>query len=195
MLGNVFNGNVDSEEIADLKQRVSVNVSDAVKKKKQNKIDSVVYANISAASEIEILKNKIHVNSYFNHHLYKHTYDRNIKIAALFIVITLIPILFFIPYIKIDPELSFPRLIFTLLSFSLIYEFLEATLKYKETSRVMKSIDSSLSSEKKQSTYFITDLFSRYNEAKLITPNIPDSVYKKYKSRLNEGWNGRRNIQ
>ena len=58
----------------------------------------------------------------------------------------------------------------------------------------MKSIDSFLSSENKQNTCSITDLFSRYNEAKLITPNIPNSVYKKYQSRLNEGWNGRKNI-
>lgn len=194
LLRNIFNEEIDVDEISDLKQKVSIKVSKEVKRKKQNNIDSVVYANISTSSEIDALKDKIHENSYFNHHLYGHTYDRNMKIVAVFFIITVIPILFFIPYIKIDPELSFPRLIFTLLSFSLIYEFFESTLKYKETLRVMKSIDSFLSSENKQNTCSITDLFSRYNEAKLITPNIPNSIYKKYQSRLNEGWHGRKNI-
>lgn len=195
LLTKVFPDTFDANEISDLKRKVSLYVSKKVKEKKDKGISSVEYRKLQNLSNIKKLQMTIHENSYFNHYLYDKTYKRNFIISFILILISIIPIVYLAPLIKFDSDFSLPRLVFTLLTFTLIYEFIENTYNYKQTSKVMKNIDSYLFQTKSINDNSITEIFSRYNEAKLITPNIPSSIYKKYANRINESWNERAKYQ
>ncbi|MDD5359697.1 MAG: hypothetical protein PHI02_05470 [Sulfurovaceae bacterium] len=191
LLTKVFSNAFDANEISDLKRQVSLYVSKKAKEKEDEGISSVEYTKFQNISNIKKLQMMIHENSYFNHYLYEKTYKRNFYISLILILISIIPLVYLAPLIKLDSDLSIPRLVFSLLSFTLIYEFIENTYNYKKTSQAMKNIDSYLYQNSSLNDNVITEIFSRYNEAKLITPNIPNSIYKKYETRINESWNER----
>lgn len=100
--------------------------------------------------------------------------------------------LFALPLLKADPEFTVPRLAFTFLSFSLIYEVLEKAVRSHRSSKIMLEIDNELSrAGVSLSEEHMLKIFNQYCEIKEAAPSIPCFVYKLNKVRLNSGWNSR----
>ncbi|HRJ53331.1 MAG TPA: hypothetical protein PLE99_11225 [Candidatus Thiothrix moscowensis] len=188
MLGNTMPDSIDVEDVANLKSQVSLGVVDAVKKKIEQQQDSVTYFKEDSYSGLEKLRWMIHENSFKNSHFYNYSYAENMRMFVVAIVILIFSLLILMPYIKDDPSLTIPKLAFTILSIGLIYEFFEETMKTKKTVDLMKGVDEFLSKNTSADSQIIIDVFSRYNEAKLITPNIPFSIYNKHGDRIASLW-------
>ncbi|MBI4649753.1 hypothetical protein HY745_00305 [Candidatus Desantisbacteria bacterium] len=95
--------------------------------------------------------------------------------------------------IKIDPEYTVPRLAFTFLSFSLIYEVIEKAIKSYTSSKIMLETDNELTRVGKDNIKeeHLLKIFNQYCDIKETAPNVPSFVYKSNKDRLNSGWNCR----
>jgi len=185
-------GKVPSEfQLSHLKAQVNARVSKKVEIKiKENKKGSE-YNLKKKDTSTDILTSMIHENSYWNHHLYKIIFIFIITFISSIFVILLVTALFAIPLIKSDPDYSIPRLAFTFLSFSLVYEVLENAIKSYKSSRAMLEIDNELSREAKTTDEKLLKLFNQYCEFKEKAPNVPSFIYNANRQRLNSGWNSR----
>lgn len=195
MLTNAY-GNVPSEfELSHLKASVSSGISNKVEKKMQNNEEASEYNLERTDSAREILMLMIHENSYWNHHLYKIIFIFLITIISGTFIGLLVTSLLAIPLVTADPEYTVPRLAFTFLSFSLIYEVLEKAMRSYRSSKIMIEIDNELSrSISNISEEHLLKIFNQYCEVKETAPNVPYFVYKSNRGKLNNGWNSRVNI-
>lgn len=186
-------GRIPSEfQLSHLKALVSEKVSSEVQKKKGNEERGAEYNLESDKSEREILLSMIHENSYWNHHLYKSIFI--ILVGGLSVIATALVMtsLFALPLMKVDPEYTVPRLAFTFLSFSLIYEVLEKAIKSYSSSKIMLEIDNELTRSRQDiSEEHLLKVFNQYCDIKESTPNVPYFLYKSNRGRLNAGWNSR----
>ena len=186
-------GRIPSEfQLSHLKAIVSEKISSEVENKKENDDMGAEYNLKSAQNPREILMSMIHENSYWNHHLYKSVFIILIGGISAILLGLIITSLFAFPLIKIDPEYTIPRMAFTFLSFSLIYEVLEKAANSYSSSKIMLEIDNELTRSKKNITEEqLLKVFNQYCDIKETAPDIPSFVYKSNKSRLNSGWNSR----
>ncbi len=186
-------GEVPSKfQLSHLKAAVSKKISSLVSKKSENNEGGAKYNLKSNETPRKILMSMIHENSYWNHHLYSSTFLILASSISIAIIILIVTTLFSLPLINIDPEYTVPRLAFTFLSFSLIYEFLEKTLKSYSSSKIMLEIDNELSREKQNITEeHLLKIFNQYCDIKEAAPNIPNFVYNSNKGKLNRGWDSR----
>ncbi len=186
-------GRITSEfQLSHLKALVSEKILSEVEKKKEDDEDTSEYNLQDVESAREILLSMIHENSYWNHHLYKSIFI--ILVCGLSAIATGLVVisLFSLPLIKIDPDYTVPRLAFTFLSFSLIYEVLENATKSYSSSKIMLEIDNELTRSREEvSEAYLLKLFNQYCHVKESTPNVPKFLYKKKRDRLNSGWNSR----
>ena len=140
----------------------------------------------------KILLSMNHENSYWNHHLYKAVFiifAGGLSVTVAGLVVTS---LFTLPLIKIDPEYTVPRLAFTFLSFSLIYEVLEKAIKSYSSSKIMLEIDNELTRSMQDiSEEHLLKVFNQYCVIKEASPNIPYYLYKSNRDKLNSGWSSR----
>lgn len=178
-------------ELSHLKATASLWVSNQVKKSIKKNDEGAKYAVKKKNKGRETLIAMIHENSYWNHHLYKYTFIRNVVYFFIVFILVVLVSLFIVPFIKTDLDFSLPRLGFTFLSFTILYEFLEATLNYRNASRKMLEIDNELSRTTSLSDEILLTIFNRYNQAKSAASTIPNVIYSKNKDRLNDGWNKR----
>lgn len=178
-------------ELSHLKATASLWVSNRVKKSIEKNDEGADYTVKKKNEGRETLIAMIHENSYWNHHLYKYTFIRNVVCFSIIFILVVLVSLFILPIVKTDPDFSLPRLGFTFLSFTILYEFLEATLNYRNASRKMLEIDNELSRISSLSDEILLTIFNQYNQAKSATSNIPKAIYSKNKDRLNDGWNKR----
>lgn len=179
-------------QLSHLKASVKQKISSAVEKKKEKNEIGAEYNLRSSETAREILLSMIHENSYWNHHLYKSIFL--IIIGGLSVIFGGLAIasLFALPLIKTDPEYTVPRLAFTFLSFSLVYEVLEKAIKSYLSSKIMLEIDNELSrSIQDISEDHLLKIFNQYCNIKETAPDVPDFLYKSKKNRLNAGWNSR----
>jgi len=191
MLSDLAIKTMDVGTIEDQKQKTS----NFVKKKVEAKRKKHTKKN-------EILKNKevlhsaklrrlIHENAYFNYHLFGKVYNRNLFILFVFCALSLFFLFVFIPSVNSDSDLLVMRLAFSVLSFSLLYEFLTLTLRYRATKKEMKDIDNYLTQAPAAKESVLLESFTRYVEAKGLTPNIPNKIWEKNKAHLQKGWRSR----
>lgn len=186
-------GTVPSEfQLSHLKVLVSENISSKVSEKIENDEKGAEYNLESSVTARDILMSMIHENSYWNHHLYRTIFIILAAGISTIVIALLIVSLFALPLIKIDPEYTIPRLAFTFLSFSLIYEVLEKATKSYSSSKIMLEIDNELSiSRKNIAEENLVKVFNQYCTAKEAAPNVPNFIYKSNSERLNNGWNSR----
>lgn len=130
----------------------------------------------------------IHENSYWNHHQYNELFK--IYIAGILIVLFIICAigLYSIPFVNFDSDYLIPRLAFTVLSFSILYEIIENTIKLYNSSHQMLEIDNEISRSNEISENKIIDLYNSYISVIESTPDIPDFLYNRNKEKLNKGW-------
>lgn len=198
MLVTTLPQTLDHREITRLKGEVSLSVEMKVQEKITNNVDSVVYDNEDSYSGIEKLMKMIHENSFLNSQFYKYKYEYSKKILIVSGFSCFILLIVFLPFLKNDDLLILmPKFGFAILSLGVIYEIFEETVKTKKTADLMASVDSYLCSilDSDHKDEIIIDVFSRYNEAKLITPNIPSSIYIKHSERVKNLWKSRFSIQ
>ncbi|MEI6069941.1 MAG: hypothetical protein WCP96_21630 [Methylococcaceae bacterium] len=186
-------GRIPSEfQLSHLKALVSEKISSEVEKKKENDDMGAEYNLESTENPREILMSMIHENSYWNHHLYKSVFIMLIGGISAIIFVLIFTSLFALPFIKIDPEYTIPRLAFTFLSFSLIYEVLEKAAKSYSSSKIMLEIDNELTRSRQDITEEnLIKVFNQYCDIKESAPDVPYFVYISNRSRLNSGWNSR----
>ncbi|MCG7645061.1 hypothetical protein MHM87_05590 [Alteromonas sp. Cnat3-28] len=189
-------GEIPSEfQLSHLKALVSDKISSRVQNKKNNDANETEYNLENAESAREILLSMMHENSYWNHHLYKAVFvviSASLSVIVIGLVITS---LFALPLMKIDPEYTIPRLAFTFLSFSLIYEVIEKALKSHSSSKIMLEIDNELTRSRKDiSEEHLLKIFNQYCDIKESTPDIPYFLYKSNRAKLNAGWSSRVNL-
>lgn len=186
-------GKIPSEfQLSHLKASVSEKVSSEVEKKKEDADGGAEYNLESTNSAREILLSMIHENSYWNHHLYKAVFTVLLSGLSFIILGLIVTSLFALPLITIGPEYTVPRLAFTFLSFSLIYEVIEKALKSYSSSKIMLEIDNELTRSRKNiSEEHLLKVFNQYCDIKESTPNIPYFLYKSNRAKLNAGWSSR----
>lgn len=189
-------GKIPSEfQLSHLKALVSDKISSRVQNKKNNDENETEYNLENAEGAREILLSMMHENSYWNHHLYKAVFvviSASLSVILIGLVITS---LFALPLMKIDPEYTIPRLAFTFLSFSLIYEVIEKALKSHSSSKIMLEIDNELTRSRKDiSEEHLLKIFNQYCDIKESTPDIPYFLYKSNRAKLNAGWSSRVNL-
>ncbi len=186
-------GRIPSEfQLSHLKALVSPTISSKVEKKKENDDPGAEYNLGDIENPRDILMSMIHENSYWNHHLYKSVFIALFGGISAVILVIVATSLFALPLIKIDPEYTVPRLAFTFLSFSLIYEVLEKAVHSYSASKIMLEIDNELTRSKKDITEeHLLKLFNQYCDIKESAPDVPFFIYKSNKNRLNSGWKSR----
>lgn len=186
-------GRIPSEfQLSHLKALVSEKIAKKVEKRKEDDEQGAEYSLGNADSAREILLSMIHENSYWNHHLYKAVFVVLAGGLSVIIIGLIVTSLFALPLIKIDPEYTVPRLAFTFLSFSLMYEVIENALKSHSSSKIMLEIDNELTRSRQDiSEEHLLKVFNQYCDIKESTPNVPYFLYKSNRARLNAGWNSR----
>lgn len=191
MLSDLSINTMDVATLDSQKQKVSAYVKKKVKEKKKNQSNNSKKPIKKIILHAARLRRLVHENVYFNHHLFEKSYQRNIKILGGFFALIAISILLFIPHFQVNSDLSSLRLVYTLLSFGLLYEFLTSTLRYRATKEEMKNIDIYLTQAPEAIESVLLEAFTRYSEAKILTPNIPNGIYEEHDDSLNEGWKSR----
>ncbi len=186
-------GNVPSEfQLSHLKALVNKQVSSYVEQKKENDAEGAEYNLKSNDNPRKILMSMIQENSYFNHHLYKNIFVILTGWISVIAIGLIVVSLFAFPVINIDPEYSVPRLAFTFLSFSLVYEVLEKTIKSYNSSKIMLEIDNELTRTWQDiSEEHLMKIFTQYFETKEAAPDVPFFVYNSNRGRLTKGWSSR----
>jgi len=179
-------------QLSHLKALVNENISSNVENKREKGDVGAEYNLENKENPRQVLMSMIHENSYWNHHLYKSVFIILVSGISTIIIGIIITSLFALPLIKIDPEYTVPRLAFTFLSFSLIYEVLEKASKSYNSSKIMLEIDNELTRSMKDITEEnLLKVFNQYCDIKEAAPNVPSFVYKYNKVRLNSGWSSR----
>lgn len=130
----------------------------------------------------------MHENSYWNHYLYKYTFERNLSRVIVALALIIIPTLFFIPLVNSSQNFDLARLIFSFLSFAILYEFLESTIRLKNASKAMLEIDNEISRNETLNEENLLNIFSQYVHLTRTVPSIPNKLYEKYRNMLNKGW-------
>ena len=95
-------------ELSHLKATVSLWVSDQVKKSIETNDEGAEYAVEKKNEGRKTLIAMIHENSYWNHHLYKYTFIRNVVCFSIIFILIVLVSLFIFPFIKTDPDFSLP---------------------------------------------------------------------------------------
>ncbi|WP_280541498.1 hypothetical protein [Chromohalobacter sp. 11-W] len=188
MLSDLSVKTMDVAMIENQKQKTSNYVRRKVEGKKEKHSRNAEIPKNKTVLHAAKLRRLIHENAYFNYHLFDKSYRRNLAILGACSAFILISILLFIPYVKVNSDLLPIRLVYSLLSLGLLYEFLTSTLRYRATTEDMKNIDSYLSQAPAAKESVLLEAFTRYSEAKALTPNIPNGVWEKNKDYLKEGW-------
>ena len=186
-------GIVPSEfDLSHSQSRVSLFVSKRVLKiKEEQNIELISSAyNIKNTSSPEhILLSMIQENAFWNHHLFRYSFillSLNLFVATLFIGSLS---LFLIPIIVTDPDYSLPRLGFTVLSFTIIYEIIELALNYRKASVEMLELDNEISRHSQDiGMHEVLRIFSKYNSIQNMNLHILKNIYLKNKDRLNNAW-------
>ncbi|MCI0446669.1 hypothetical protein L0152_26130, partial [bacterium] len=125
MLYRAYNQIPSEFQLSHLKALVTKWISNDVEKKKETNAPRAEYNLSRSENPKEILISMIHENSYWNHHLYRSVFIIFVSTVSTIIFGLIIVSLLFLPLITIDPDYTVPRLAFSFLSFTLIYEWLE----------------------------------------------------------------------
>lgn len=192
MLVQVFNGVVDTHELA----RLKVKAGNRINRLFRNKVDDFVAVDSGSYTTNEKDPAKrliamIQENSYWNNNLYKFSYKSYMTKIAFVTGLVAIAALTLIPSLALDQDFTVLRLLFTVMSFSVIYEFIETTLRYKSSSEEMGVIDHKISRLDSFDSQELLDIFSKYHLIKSNTPPISKAIYEKNKEMLNHSWNTR----
>lgn len=195
MLVKVFGDEyVDKQEVSVLKISAGSGVNKVVSQKLTDSeyVTSASYSTQESEPTKKLLS-MIQENSYWNDNLYQFSYKHAKSKIIFFISIVCIAAIAMIPSFKLDQDYTVLRLVFTVMSFGIIYEFIEAMLKYKNSSIKMKEIDQKISRLRLSSidTQELLNIFSNYHHVKSITPSIPKSIYKAHNKMLNNAWEER----
>ena len=121
----------------------------------------------------------MHENSYWNHYIYKYTFERNLSRVIVALALIIIPTLFFIPLVNSSQNFDLARLIFSFLSFAILYEFLESTIRLKNASKAMLEIDNEISRNETLNEENLLNIFSQYVHLTRTVPSIPNKLYEK----------------
>jgi len=186
-------GNVPSKfELSHLLSKVSLWIDPKDDEITDNEnVDGAIFSSDDDEFGNKKLIKLVHENCYWNHYMYKYTYKRNVTILSISLFFISMAFLLFFPFVKISPNYDFIRLIFTFLSFAIMYEFLESTLLLKKASDSMLEMDNDLSRNNVLNEHILLNTFSRYVHLKRIVPSPPDNLHVKYQDILNKGWSER----
>lgn len=193
MLLGVFGEDADEHEISNLKIRAGNSIDELIRKKLDENADeqSATYTTAETDPKKRLIA-MIQENSFWNHNLYRFSYKSYMTKIFFAIGLVVIAVLALIPSLKLDQDFTVLRLLFTVMSFSIIYEFIESTHKYKTASNDMADIDHKISRLDSIESQELLNIFSKYQLVKANTPPISGSVYDKNEKMLNQSWLTRR---
>lgn len=197
LIAKTIPNSLDSENILYLKNQVTNRILKRISKKLlQRSSDSESHMNYNQLfMGVENLKKNIHENSYVSSCYYKYSYDfKFIYFGGTVIIFIFLPLIFLLPSLRFDSNLFFPRLVLTILSLGIIYEFFDEIIKTKRTYKMMSYVDRYITTHQDIDCMDILNLFSTYNEAKLITPDIPKYIYKQNRQRVNDLWEEKKRL-
>lgn len=192
MLLGVFGEDVDTHELSSLKIKAGNSVDKLVRAKMDTNTEesSASYTTIETDPQKRLVA-MIQENSYWNNNLYNFSY-KSYRSKIIFVTgLVVIAALTLIPNLKLDQDFTVLRLLFTVMSFSIIYEFIEAMLKYKNSSDEMAVIDQKISRLDSIESQELLNIFSKYHLIKANTPSISKAVYEKNMEMLNQSWRTR----
>jgi len=192
MLIRVFEHDVDVQEIASLKIKAGNAINKIVRNKKNtNLVDRSSSYTTEESEPINKLLEMIQENSYWNNNLYAFSYKAHRTKIFYIVGMVLVSVLVLIPSLKLDSDFTVLRLLFTVISFGIVYEFIETMVKYKTSSREMEEIDQKISRLDSIKLQELLNIFSKYHLVKVNTPSIPKKIYDKNSEMLNQAWAAR----
>lgn len=194
MLSTVFNNEPDKGELSELKIKAGLDTynkifDDLINTKES---ESLSYTSKSKKPESKLLE-MIQENCHWNNNLYRFSYKDHLKKVAATLTVLVIGVLISIPQIKLDDDFTLIRLLLTVISFSIVYDFFESMLKYRESSQEMKELDCKIERSSDINLPEILNIFSQYILIKETTPSIPKRIYENNKNLINATWNIRAN--
>lgn len=193
MLSKTFGqDNIDFHEVT----RLKVEAGTGVNAKVQTRIDnnepdeSTTYTNDETEHNQKLLR-MIQENAFWNGHLYYFAYkDAKRKIIFMVAVISILALVL-IPNVKLDQDYTLIRLVFTVLSFGVVYEFVETMFKFQTSSKQMTELDHKISRLNTIEEQELLNIFSSYHNVISTTSPIPSNVYASNKNMLNATWRER----
>jgi len=189
MLIGVFEHDVDVQEIASLKVKAGNTINKIVRNKKNTDlVDRSTSYTTEESEPINKLLEMIQENSYWNNNLYEFSYKAHRTKIFYIVGMVLISVLVLLPSLKLDSDFTILRLLFTVISFGIVYEFIEAMMKYKMSSREMEEIDQKISRLDSIQLQELLNIFSKYHLIKVNTPPIPKKIYNENSEMLNQAW-------
>ncbi len=193
MLSKTFGqDNIDFHEISRLKVAAGTGVNSKVQTRIDNneQDESTAFTNDETESNQKLLK-MIQENAFWNGHLYDFAYkDAKNKIIFMVAVISILALVL-IPSIELDQDYTLIRLIFTVLSFGVVYEFVETMFKFKTSSKQMTELDHKISRLNTIDEKELLNIFSSYHNVISTTSPIPSDIYESNKNMLNATWRER----
>lgn len=130
----------------------------------------------------------IHENSFWNHHQYRELSLYYIIISVVIFVVATSFVVLAVPFHYLDPDYIAPRMAFSALSFTIVFEVMEHAIKLRTSSREMLEVDNELRQSYALSEDRLIDVYNTYVSVKESTPDIPQSLYEKNRDKLNDGW-------
>lgn len=193
MLSQTFDQEqIDSQEVSRLKVEAGIKINADVRKKiDNNEVDaSSSYSNEETEPSQQLLK-MIQENAYWNAHLYNFAHKKTkTKVIVSSVIISLLAIVL-IPSIKLDQDYTVIRLVFTVMSFGIVYEVIETMFKFKKSSKQMNELDHKISRLNNLDKHELLNIFSSYHFVISTTDPIPNSIYTSNKDMLNSTWQER----
>lgn len=193
MLSQTFDQKqIDSQEVSRLKIEAGTKVNADVRQKFDNNVAdaSSSYRNEETEPSQKLLK-MIQENAYWNAHLYNFAHKKaKTKVIVSSVIISLLAIVL-IPNIKLDQDYTVIRLIFTVMSFGIVYEVIETMFKFKNSSKQMNELDHKISRLNNLDEHELLNIFSSYHFVISTTDPIPKSIYTSHKDMLNSTWQER----
>lgn len=130
----------------------------------------------------------IHENCYWNHHQYRELSVYYAVLAAVIFLVAASIVVMALPLHYLDPDYIAPRMAFSALSFTIVYEVMEHAIKLRASSKEMLELDNELDRNGSINEDRLIDIYTTYISVKESTPDIPEFLYQKNRDRLNEGW-------
>jgi hypothetical protein len=130
----------------------------------------------------------VHENCYWNHHQYRELSVYYAIVAAVIFLGAAAIVIMALPLHYLDPDYIAPRMAFSALSFTIVYEVMEHAIKLRTSSKEMLELDNELDRNGPISEDRLIDIYTTYVSVKESTPDIPELLYQKNRDKLNEGW-------
>ncbi len=191
MLAKAYQMNGYHFDVAYLLSKVPPKLHSLAVKNSKTVDPSGKYATPTEEAGANRLRWMIQENAFFNAALYGACAERTLRTAFATTAMVVILLLLMIPMIDGQIEYMVLRVVFMILSLSILYDQIERWANWKVASQVMIDLENELSRFQTAPEHRVLLLFSNYQVAICGSQAISPNVYDDNHDKLNGGWKQR----